>query len=252
MPFLDHLEELRWRILKGLLALIVAFSVSFTICMHYDMFKLLTKPIVPFLKDGSLVYTHPFTPFTVLMQIAMAFAIVLASPVVGYQVWAFLSPALTTRERRTIVPVLAGAAVLFLLGVSLAVFIFLPQTMALMKMIPSSNLQPMITADDYFSLLMQLSLAFGAVFELPILILTLTALGLMTPKLLVHYRRHAFVALLVICEIITPGDLIISTLMLFIPVYGLYEFSILLSRVMFRKRQKRETEAQTIGAGASA
>ena len=252
MPFLDHLEELRWRILKSLLGLVVAFAVSFTISMHYDMFTLLTKPIIPFLKDGALRYTHPFAPFTILMQIAMALALVLASPVVVYQVWAFLSPALTARERRTIIPVLMGAAVLFLAGVSLAVFLFLPQTMQLMKMIPSSNLQPMITADDYFSLLMQLSLAFGAVFELPILILTLTALGLMSPKLLVHYRRHAFVALLVLCEIITPGDLIISTLMLWIPVYGLYELSIVVSWFVHRAKVKRAAGRESVEAGAAA
>jgi sec-independent protein translocase protein TatC len=104
-----------------------------------------------------------------------------------------------------------------------------------------------------------ISLAFGITFELPILILALTALGLITPKLLVKYRRHAIVATLIICEIITPGDLIISTLLLWIPVYGLYEVSIIVSWFVYRARQKRQAAAAaaaeaagTIGVEASA
>jgi sec-independent protein translocase protein TatC len=91
------------------------------------------------------------------------------------------------------------------------------------------------------------SLAFGAMFELPILILTLTAIGLVTPQFLTKYRRHAVVATLIVCEIVTPGDFIISTLMLWIPVYGLYEVSIIVSRFVYKARLKREREAEISG-----
>jgi len=248
MPFLDHLEELRWRILKVLVALMVAFGISFWICTsgRVDVFALLTSPIQPYLHGQPLYVTHVVDKFTILLQIAGGLGIVLASPVIAYQVWAFLSPALTTRERRVIIPVLVAAAALFLCGVALSVFLFIPVTMGLMEQIRTTAIAPLYTASEYFGFLFAVSLAFGAMFELPILILALTALGLITPRFLTKYRRHAIVATLIVCEIITPGDFIISTLMLWIPVYGLYELSILVAWLVYRARQRRE--AATIGS----
>ena len=253
MPFLDHLEELRWRILKILLALMVAFVVSFWICMnsHVDVFAILVTPIKPYLHGQPLYVTGVADKFTILLQIAGGFAVVLASPVVAFQIWAFLAPALTSKERRVIIPVLVAAAALFLCGVALSVFVFVPVTMSLMETIKTAAIAPLYTADEYFSFLFFISLAFGAMFELPILILALTALGLITPRLLTKYRRHAIVATLIVCEIITPGDLIISTLVLWIPVYGLYELSIVVSWFVYRARMKREAQAGTIGAEAA-
>jgi sec-independent protein translocase protein TatC len=253
MPFLDHLEELRWRILKSLIALVVAFGISFWICMnpHVDVFAILVKPIEPYLHGKPLYYTHPVDKFTLLLQIAGGLSFVLASPVIAYQVWAFLAPALMPREKRVIIPVLVAAAALFLCGVALSVFVFVPVTMSLIDQIPTTKLEALITASDYFGFLFSISLAFGAMFELPILILALTALGLITPRLLTKYRRHAIVATLVICEIITPGDVIISTLVLWIPVYGLYELSIVVSWFVYRARKKREAQAGTLGTGAA-
>ncbi|HVZ50036.1 MAG TPA: twin-arginine translocase subunit TatC [Gemmatimonadaceae bacterium] len=252
MPFLDHLEELRWRIVKALVAVIIGFFVSMTVCTNYDVIALMVKPIVPYLHGKNLIVTHPVEKFTILLKVATGFAIVLASPAVAYQVWAFLSPALTARERKVIVPVLIFAAVLFLSGVAMSVFVFVPVTMGLMDNIKTVAIEPFYSAGEYFGFLFSVSLAFGVMFELPILILALTALGLVTPGFLAKYRRHAFVVLLVACEIITPGDFIISTLMLFVPVYGLYELSIIASWVVHRTRMKRKAEAEAIGAGAAA
>jgi sec-independent protein translocase protein TatC len=253
MPFLDHLEELRWRILKSLIAIAIAFGVSFWICMnpHVDVFMILSKPIEPYLHGQKLYVTHVAEKFTILMQIAGGLAAVLASPVIAFQIWAFLSPALTSRERRVIIPVLVGAAVLFLCGVALSVFVFVPVTMGLMEQIKTEAIAPLYTASEYFGFLFLISLAFGAMFELPILVLALTALGLITPRLLTKYRRHAIVATLIVCEIITPGDFIISTLTLWIPVYGLYELSIVVSWFVYRARKKRESQAGTIGTEAA-
>lgn len=253
MPFLDHLEELRWRILKSLIAIMVAFFVSFWICTsgHVDVYNLLIAPIKPYLHGQPLYVTHVVDKFTILLQIAGGFAVVLASPVIAFQIWAFLSPALTSKERRVIIPVLIAAAALFLCGVALSVFVFVPVTMSLMEQIKTEAIAPLYTASEYFGFLFSISLAFGAMFELPILILALTALGLITPSLLTKYRRHAIVATLIVCEIITPGDVIISTLVLWIPVYGLYELSIVVSWFVYRARKKREAQARTIGTEAA-
>jgi len=136
-------------------------------------------------------------------------------------------------------PVFGFALLLFMSGVAMAVLVFIPITMKLLEGIKTDMLAPLITASEYYGFVITTSLAFGAVFELPILVLLLTALGLITPKFMVKYRRHAFVLLLFICEVVTPGDLIISTLALFIPVYGLYELSIIVSWFVYRRRQRR-------------
>jgi len=252
MPFLDHLEELRWRIVKVLLGLIVAFMASMTLCMNVDVISWIVHPILPYLHGQKLIVTHPMEKFTILLQIAGGLGVVLASPVIAYQIWAFLSPALMPKERRVIIPVLVGAALLFLVGVATSVFVFVPIPMGLVEGIQTESVQSLISLSEYVGYLFSISLAFGVMFELPILILLLTALGLVTPKLLAKYRRHAFVIGLIACEIITPGDLLISTLILFVPVYGLYELSIVLSWIIFRRRSKNEHAAEEIAAGASA
>jgi len=249
MPFLDHLEELRWRILKSLLAIAIAFAFTFWLvtASGLDVIGIATKPIEPYLHGQHLVYTGPIDPFTILLQAAGVLAVVLAFPVVGYQIWAFLSPALSRKERKVLVPVLVAAALLFLAGIAMSVFVFVPVTMGLMDKLPHASINAMLTVSEYFGFLFAVSLAFGAMFELPIVILALTAIGVVTPQFLTKYRRHAIVATLIICEIVTPGDFIISTLMLWIPVYGLYELSIIVSRFVYKARLKREREAELAG-----
>ena len=246
MPFLDHLEELRWRILKSLLGIAIAFVFTFWLCTGsgVDVIAIAVAPIQKYLHGQNLVYTGPIEPFMIQLQAAGVLAVIIAFPVVGYQVWAFLSPALSKSERKVLIPVLMGATLLFLAGIAMAVFVFVPVTMGLMEKLPHASITPMLTVSEYFSFLFSISLAFGAMFELPILILTLTAIGLVTPQFLTKYRRHAIVATLIVCEIVTPGDFIISTLMLWIPVYGLYEVSIIVSRFVYKARLKREREAE--------
>ncbi len=254
MPFLDHLEELRWRIVKSLAALGVAGVISFAFAYTQldKIIAVLIAPIAPMLESGKLYYTHPMGPFTIIMQVGGVLALVLASPVVGYQLWAFLSPALTDRERKTIAPVLAFAALLFLTGIALAVLVFVPVTVNLLMALPTGALAPLITAEQYFGFVFFICLAFGAVFELPILALVLTALGLITPRTLTSARRWAVAVSLVLCMVITPGDAIISTVVLWVPVYGLYEMSIVVSWFVYRARKRREARAESIGAGADA
>ena len=251
MPFLDHLEELRWRILKSLLAVAIAFVFTFWLCTAsgLDIIGIAVKPIEPYLHGKHLVYTSVVEPFTLLIQAAGVLAFVIAGPVVVYQIWSFLMPALTKKERKALIPVLFAAGVLFLAGIAMSVFVFVPVTMGLMEKLPHGSLDSMLMVSQYFGFLFTVSLAFGAMFELPIVILTLTAVGLITPDFLTKYRRHAIVATLVVSEIVTPGDFIISTLMLWIPVYGLYELSIIVSRFVFRARVKREREGTIADGG---
>jgi sec-independent protein translocase protein TatC len=249
MPFLDHLEELRWRILWSLLALAIGFAVGLLLVLRYDFIAVIERPILPYLQGQKLVYTHPGEPFNIAMSVSFAVGAVLATPVVLYQLWSFLSPALYQHEKRVVIPVLFGATLLFLCGVSISFFLLLPFTLDFLLGFQTASLTPMITAGNYFGFATGMSLALGAVFELPILIVALTAFGIVTPRTLVKFRRHAFAACFLTAAIITPGDVLSATFVLLGPLYGLYELSILLSYFVDRRRTRRLAE-EAAAAGA--
>lgn len=252
MPFLDHLEELRWRLIWSGAALLISIAVAFTVTSNFDVIGILAMPAESSLHGQKLIYTHPADPFTILLQVSFALGVIGASPVIGYQVWAFLSPALHAHEKRVIIPVLLGAVLLFFAGCALCVAWVLPITLDILGGIATGSLQQMISASDYFSFAVTLTLAFGAVFELPILILALTMLGLVTPTTLGKFRRHAFIGSLILSAVITPGDLIIATAMMFVPLYGLYELSIVLSWFVFRAKARRARRAEEAERSAAA
>src|SRR5512133_2454435 len=247
MPFLDHLEELRWRILKALAALVAGVGIAFYVITRFDVIGVLERPITPYLHGAKLVYTHPGDPFQITLTAAVALGIVLALPVIVYQVWAFLAPALYQHEKRLVVPVIFGAIALFLCGVSLSFFVVLPLAVSWLMSFQTASLTPMITASEYFDFAVSMSLAFGLCFELPIVILALAALGIVTPQMLNKFRRHAIVVCVVVGAFLTPGDLIWTTVAMAVPLYFLYEISVALSYVIYRRRERaaraREAEA---------
>jgi sec-independent protein translocase protein TatC len=239
MPFLDHLEELRWRILWSLLALGVGIAIGFFLVLKFEVIGLLARPITPFMEGQKLVYTHPGEPFSITMKVSFIIGIVFALPVIAYQVWAFVSPALYAREKRVVIPALAGATFLFAGGVALAYFVVLPLTLRFLLGLQTESLESMIKASDYFGFAITMSLAFGLTFELPIVIVALSALGIITTKTLHRYRRHAVVLCFVGGAIITPGGDVMSMSALAVPLYLLYELSIVLATVIEKKREKR-------------
>jgi sec-independent protein translocase protein TatC len=243
MPFLDHLEELRWRIIWSLVAVTVGIGVAFAIMLNIDVIGWLERPILPYLGGHHLVFTHPGDPFQIILEAAAGLGILLALPVVLYQVWAFIAPALYRHERGVALGVTGAAVLLFVSGASLGYFIVLPLAIPWLLGFGGSSLEPMITAGDYFGFVFSLTLAFGVSFELPVVILGLAALGIVTPEFLNRYRRHAIVAAVIIGAFLTPGDLIWTTIAMAVPLYLLYELSIVLSYVVRRHRLRREAEA---------
>jgi sec-independent protein translocase protein TatC len=174
--------------------------------------------------------------------------------VILYQVWIFLSPALYQKAKRISVPVILGAVLLFIAGAVLAWYFVLPMTLKFLSAIGDEAFDQMITASDYFGFVSSMVLAMGAVFELPIAILILSAIGLVTPKFLSRYRRHALVAAYVSAAIITPGDLFVTSVALMVPLYLLYELSIGLSYLVYRRRKAAAAAdaAEQAASGASA
>ena len=247
MPFLDHLEELRWRVLWSLLAVIVCSVAGFVMVNELGVMQLLITPIEPFLEGGKLKYLSPTDPFFITIKLAITTGFILASPVVIYQLWAFLAPALMPSERRVIVPSLYLGVLLFLGGVVMAYEIVLPVTLRFTMNFQTEFLEQSIVVGNYVAMVTRLLLAFGIVFELPVVILILSALGLVTPEFLASKRRYAIAIITVLASVLTPGDVITVTLMMMVPLTLLYELSILLSRLVTRGRRRAAAEA---GAGA--
>ena len=242
MPFLDHLEELRWRILWSLLALIVGTVIGFLVVQHFEVLQLLKKPIAPFLPEGKLFITRPTDAFIITLKMAVMVGVVLAAPIVGWQIWAFLSPALYDRERRFVIPALFAGLVLFSIGAVVAYQWVLPAALRILFSFQATDLETIITADAYFSFAAQLVLAFGVMFELPLIIVLLAAFGIVNPAFFAKNRPIALVLAAALAAILTPPD-VVSMLMLLAPLMFLYEGGIVIARVIWRKRR-----TPTIGA----
>jgi sec-independent protein translocase protein TatC len=246
MPFLDHLEELRWRIIWSLAALIVCVGVAFFALTQFDVIGLLERPVLPYLRGHKLIYTHPGDPFSIVLNASIALGAVLALPVIFYQFWAFISPALHRNEKKLVVPMFLFATFLFVSGVCLSWFVVLPLALPWLMSFGGTALEPMISVHDYFDFAISMTLAFGICFELPIVIVTLAMLGIATPQFLNKFRRHAIVACVIIGAFLTPGDLVWTTIAMAVPLYLLYEVSVLLTIIIYRRRLRREAalEAQ--------
>jgi Tat protein translocase TatC len=238
MPFLDHLEELRWRILKSLIAVVICSLIGWVIVERVDIIGLLKQPIAPLIPNGRLVFTSPTEPFFITLKFAFAVGLLLASPVVGYQVWAFLAPALYERERRLIVPALSVGVLLFLAGAAAAYFVVLPRALAVLFSFQRNDLAPIITAGNYFGFAAQLIIAFGLITELPLVITILAALGLVTPQFLRRNRRYALLVAAALAAFLTPPDAL-SMVMMMVPLLLLYEVSIWCAWVVTRRRAAR-------------
>ena len=253
MPFLDHLEELRKRLFWMAGSVVIGVGAAFFLLSKLDIIRLLERPILPLLNGQKLIYTAPGTSFKILLTTSLVLGIILALPVIVAQIWGFLSPALYKHEKRVVIPVLVAMVALFLAGVSLSYFVVLPLTLKFLMGIESTALTPMITATAYFDLAISMCVAFGLIFEVPIAVLALTALGIVTPAFLSKYRRHAILICVITAAFITPGADPYSLVALTVPLYLLYELSVLVARFIFRGRAKRDARlAAEDGIGASA
>jgi len=244
MPFLDHLEELRWRILWSLVSVVVCTGIGFALVYYFEVLELLVMPVREAWNDPDLrlIYLSPADPFFVMLRLAIYCGLILSLPILVYQLWAFLSPALEKREKRAVIPALYLGLVLFVAGVALAYFAALPVTLAFFQGFMTASLDGQLEINKTLGFIVKMLLAFGAVFELPIVIMILSALGLVTPAFLREKRRHAIVLITILASFITPGDAITLTVMMMFPLLLLYEFGIFLSVGIYRGKRRRAEE----------
>lgn len=242
MPFLDHLEELRWRIIYSLVAGVVCVGIGFWLAYRFDAVGILAAPVKPLIPEHKLVYTHPSEGFTVILDTGVTIGLVFASPVIIYQIWAFLAPALKPHEKRVGIAVLYSGVALFIAGAALAYFVVIPLALPWLFDFGGPSLVPLITAEDYFDFVFSMVLTFGLGFELPIVILALAALNIVTPQFLTKYRRHAIVLIVIAGAFLTPGDMVWTTIALAVPLYALYELSVLAATIIYRRKRRRLAE----------
>jgi len=250
MPFLEHLEELRWRIIWSLLAILVGCVVGFFIVDKLDVVGVLKRPVAPFLalSNSRLVFTNPTEPILLTFKLAFVVGLLLAFPVIAWQLWAFLSPALFERERRLVLPVAVAAVLLFVCGVVLAYVWVLPLALKVLFGFQSESLAPLITAGEYFGFATMVVFAFGAIFELPLVLLLLVYLRILSAETLSRHRRIAIVANAIVSAFLTPAD-VVSMILMMIPVQVFYELSIVFARVLERRRSREKAAAE--GAAAA-
>jgi Tat protein translocase TatC len=247
MPFLDHLEELRSRILRSLGAVVLGCVAGLWLVQRFQLVSLLKTPIAPYLTGGKLVVTSPTEPVMIVFKLGLLVGLVLASPVILWQTWAFLAPALYAREKRALVPALFVGLLLFLTGMVLAYLFVVPQALRVLFSFQSEAIAPFITYDAYFGFVLQVTLALGISFELPLIIIILSWLGVVGPSELNHFRRYAIVLAFIAGAVLSPGADVLSMVMMTVPLILLYEVGFAGSMMLHRRRRAASRSAGTIG-----
>lgn len=244
MPFLDHLEELRWRIIWSFLALVAGTVIGFFLVQHYDVLALLKRPIADLLPEGKLFVTRPAEAFLITLKLALLVGVVGAGPVIAWQVWIFLAPALYPREKRLVIPTIAAGLVLFLIGAAMAYFWVLPAALRILFSFGREDLEFIITANEYFSFASLFILSFGLVFELPLVMVMLAMFGLVDPRVFARNRPIALVIAAIVAALLTPPDAF-SMLMMLLPIMILYELGIAVAKIFWRGRRAERSAATT-------
>ncbi len=240
MSLMEHLTELRDRLIKIVAAVVVGMVVAF---VFYDpIFDLLIEPYQESCNrsptDCNLLAIDPLEGFGVRMKLALYGGIFLAMPVILWQLWRFITPGLYSHEKRYAVPFMASALTLFLLGAAIAYYT-LPQALTFLQDIGGDNIANAYSPSKYFTLITYMMLAFGIGFEFPIVLVFAQMLGVLTPQALRSARRYAIVGIVVLVAVITPSGDPISMLALSGPMIVFYEVSILIGRLI--ERRKRAT-----------
>ena len=226
--FLTHLIELRDRLMRALLAVLVAF-----LCLlpwAGKIYDLLARPMMAALPPGTkMIATGVVTPFMVPIKVTLLAAMVLALPVVLYQVWAFIAPGLYKHEKRFALPLVIGSTLLFLLGMGFCYFFVFGTVFRFIAQFAPASITPAPDIEQYLSFVMTMFLAFGTTFEVPVIVVLLVRFGVVGLDKLKEMRPYAMVGAFIIAAVVTPPD-VTSQVMLAVPMCLLYEFGLLLAR----------------------
>lgn len=228
----SHLRELRDRLIKAAAAVLVASIVGFIV--SEEVMSFLAAPYEAAVPDGALAFFRPTEAFSVTMLVSLWTGVVLASPVILYQLWRYIAPALTSREKRWIYPLTSLFVLLFVLGITVG-YVALERGLVFLLDFGGESLVPVIGAREYYTFAMRFLLAFGVAFEFPVFLFAAAAFGVVNSKQLRAGWRWAIVIILVAAAFITPSGDPLTLLMLSGPLYVFYELTILAVKYILRK-----------------
>ena len=253
MPFLEHLEELRSRLIKALVA--VAF---FTLLGWFFIDHIFTFLVAPYkqaialanekINDPAqvqalrLIYLNPTGGFMIFLKLAITVGILASIPVIVYQLWQFVAPGLLAKEKHVVPWIVFFTTLCFLAGAAFCYFVVLKYGLGFLLTFQSETLAPMISIDEYFGFVTILLVVFGLVFEMPVIAYFLTRIGLLTPEFLRQKRRYGIVTMVVAAAVLTPSTDAFTMMLLAVPLLMLYEVSIWVSKVALPKEMKQALE----------
>lgn len=243
MPFLDHLEELRWRIIWSLLAIVAA-----AVGCYFFVDQIIAILVRPAPEDIKLIFLSPTEAFMTYLKVAGYAGLVVALPIVAWQFWRFIMPGLYPKERKAVGPIVVFTVICFLVGALFSYFLIIPFGLKFLLSYQTDFLIANITIGKYLGFVVTLLLVFGLVFELPVLAYFLSLIGILTPEFLRKKRRYGILIIFIVAAILTPPDAF-TQLMLAIPLLILYEISIWVSAAVQRKRKAKEVAEEKSWAG---
>jgi sec-independent protein translocase protein TatC len=238
LPLTGHLQELR----KRLILSFIAIGGGFILCFQFKefIFNILSAPLIDILKNkgGSLIFTSVAEAFFTYMKVAFIAGVILTSPFILYQIWAFVAPGLYQKEKRYVIPFVLGGSIFFAMGVLFAYFVAIPIGFKFLLGYATDFIKPMPSMKEYLSFSMKFLLAFGLVFEFPVVLVLLARIGIVDAKMLARQRKYAILLVFIFAAIVTPSPDLITQVLTAVPLIGLYELSILLCKIFGKKKKE--------------
>jgi sec-independent protein translocase protein TatC len=232
MTFIDHLEELRWRLIYSIIGVVIGTIICW-IFADFLVVDVLLKPA----NDNGLALQNlkPFGQLFLYFQVALVGGIILSLPNLFYQLWKFIAPALRKKERKYILLIVFYSTISFFIGIAFAYYVMIPLAFKFVRQFGTELIKNEFAIDEYVSIIVSVILAAGVVFELPMISFFLTKLGILTPAFMKKYRKHAIVIIMVLAAFLTPGTDPVSQVVLAVPLVLLYEISIFISKLAAKK-----------------
>jgi len=250
-PFTSHLVDLRKRIIISLVFVTIGFAAAFnysedifrflTFPLRYNISLSITSPFVQLIEKNvknnpSLIFLAPAEAFWMHMKVSIITGIVISLPVIFSQLWPFISPGLLHKEKKYVIPFVFITTTFFIVGAAYCFFLVLPFAMGFLLTYKTESMVPMLSVEKYVDFCLKFILAFGAIFELPIVIVFFTRMGFVSPKTLAKHRKYAILLAFIVAAILTPTPDVFNQTLMAVPIIVLYEIGILVSRIFVRRK----------------
>jgi sec-independent protein translocase protein TatC len=239
LTLVEHLGELRKRVIISCIAIIIGALA----CYNYidDIIQIVVKPAAGL----DFIYLSPPELFLAYVKISLVLGLVVALPILLFQIWMFIKPGLKQKEKKYVLFAMFMGIIFFVMGITFAYYIIIPMTIQFFIKMSIDQIAPLFSFANYISFISSLLLSFGLVFELPLIVILLTQLGLVAPNTFKKYRKLVILGIFIVAAVLTPPDIVSQTMMA-VPMLLLYEFSIIISTIIYGKKKKQKEDPSEI------